>query len=614
MGLISNLLNKIFNRNLKLNSGNTKEIKFSNQNIENLIKTLLVKRDICEKENINLTLENLSKIKSICFEESINQIDLDEIMKNCTSIKQLDFRSSTFDNIDISKYNIEYLNLFNIICTNFNVNNPNIKGMMISGMNLKESKLSMPTNVKDLTIYDCNNIDMSQMENINPERFAITSDVTKRNRTLSEVENIDIISKMNNIQVMDLTDISNANELVGRMENIKKLSLRNCELKNIEGFSERFPNVTHLVLRDNPITTIKPLLSYEKVNLNKMHVNLENTSIMVDDADLIKECNFQHVDLDYTPLQEDLASRVIVSSSDENKKELSECLNEYIFDGASEDITEWVRYQILLGAEREEDEQNIIEFKSEIASDVLGLDFVVDTADEMEIKINNNTNIEDLLDVLANNKGKKDRKVKFIISKISDISKQYLELLNSRYGITYRFEDDILDNHIYHIDELQNVSKNIDSLVENINKEESDTEKIEEIDNIIKSKFLFLLPERKNYSFDAEGLKEEDQKNIKILNSMKYVANKEEIDKYNNLYYALKDKRLTSKSFINMFYEIADRVDLNGSIDYRLLYNEPAIITINTKNKEGKDVVINLNGIEEIDKQIKKEKSIDYER
>lgn len=614
MGLISNLLNKIFNRNLKLNSGNTKEIKFSNQNIENLIKTLLVKRDICEKENINLTLENLSKIKSICFEESINQIDLDEIMKNCTSIKQLDFRSSTFDNIDVSKYNIEYLNLFNIICTNFNVNNPNIKGMMISGMNLEESKLSMPTNVKDLTIYDCNNIDMSQIENINPERFAITSDVTKRNRTLIEVKNIDVISKMNNIQVMDLTDISNANELVGRMENIKKLSLRNCELKNIEGFSERFPNVTHLVLRDNPITTIKPLLSYEKVNLNKMHVNLENTSIMVDDADLIKECNFQHVDLDYTPLQEDLASRVIVSSSDENQKELSECLNEYIFDGASEDITEWVRYQILLGAQREEDEQNIIEFKSEIASDVLGLDFVVDTADEMEIKINNNTNIEELLDVLANNKGKKDRKVKFIISKISDISKQYLELLNSRYGITYQFEDDILDNHIYHIDELQNVSQNIDSLVENINREESDTEKIEEIDNIIKSKFLFLLPERKNYSFDAEGLKEEDQKNIKMLNSMKYVANKEEIDKYNNLYYALKDKRLTSKSFINMFYEIADRVDLSGSIDYRLLYNEPAIITINTKNKEGKDVVINLNGIEEIDKQIKKEKSIDYER
>lgn len=614
MGLISNLLNKILNRNLKLNSGNTKEIKFSNQNIENLIKTLLVKRDICEKENINLTLENLSKIKSICFEESINQIDLDEIMKNCTSIKQLDFRSSTFDNIDISKYNIEYLNLFNIICTNFNVNNPNIKGMMISGMNLKESKLSMPTNVKDLTIYDCNNIDMSQIENINPERFAITSDVTKRNRTLIEVENIDIISKMNNIQVMDLTDISNANELVGRMENIKKLSLRNCELKNIEGFSERFPNVTHLVLRDNPITTIKPLLSYEKVNLNKMHVNLENTNIMVDDADLIKECNFQHVDLDYTPLQEDLASRVIVSSSDENQKELSECLNEYIFDGASEDITEWVRYQILLGAQRDEDEQNIIEFKSEIATEVLGLDFVVDTADEMEIKINNNTNIENLLDVLANNKGKKDRKVKFIISKISDISKQYLELLNSRYGITYRFEDDILDNHIYHIDELQSVSQNIDSLVANIDKEESDTEKIEEIDNIIKSKFLFLLPERKNYSFDAEGLKEEDQKNIKILNSMKYVANKEEIDKYNNIYYALKDKRLTSKSFINMFYEIADRIDLSGSIDYRLLYNEPAMITVNTKNQEGKDVIINLNGIDEIDKQFKEEKKVDYER
>lgn len=614
MGLISNLLNKIFNRNLKLNSGNTKEIKFSNQNIENLIKTLLVKRDICEKENINLTVENLSKIKSICFEESINQIDLDEIMKNCTSIKQLDFRSSTFDNIDISKYNIEYLNLFNIICTNFNVNNPNIKGMMISGMNLKESKLSMPTNVKDLTIYDCNNIDMSQIENINPERFAITSDVTKRNRTLIEVENIDIISKMNNIQVMDLTDISNANELVGRMENIKKLSLRNCELKNIEGFSERFPNVTHLVLRDNPITTIKPLLSYEKVNLNKMHVNLENTNIMVDDADLIKECNFQHVDLDYTPLQEDLASRVIVSSSDENQKELSECLNEYIFDGASEDITEWVRYQILLGAQRDEDEQNIIEFKSEIATEVLGLDFVVDTADEMEIKINNNTNIENLLDVLANNKGKKDRKVKFIISKISDISKQYLELLNSRYGITYRFEDDILDNHIYHIDELQSVSQNIDSLVANIDKEESDTEKIEEIDNIIKSKFLFLLPERKNYSFDAEGLKEEDQKNIKILNSLKYVANKEEIDKYNNIYYALKDKRLTSKSFINMFYEIADRIDLSGSIDYRLLYNEPAMITVNTKNQEGKDVIINLNGIDEIDKQFKEEKKVDYER
>lgn len=614
MGLISNLLNKIFNRNLKLNSGNTKEIKFSNQNIENLIKTLLVKRDICEKENINLTVENLSKIKSICFEESINQIDLDEIMKNCTSIKQLDFRSSTFDNIDISKYNIEYLNLFNIICTNFNVNNPNIKGMMISGMNLKESKLSMPTNVKDLTIYDCNNIDMSQIENINPERFAITSDVTKRNRTLIEVENIDIISKMNNIQVMDLTDISNANELVGRMENIKKLSLRNCELKNIEGFSERFPNVTHLVLRDNPITTIKPLLSYEKVNLNKMHVNLENTNIMVDDADLIKECNFRHVDLDYTPLQEDLASRVIVSSSDENQKELSECLNEYIFDGASEDITEWVRYQILLGAQRDEDEQNIIEFKSEIATEVLGLDFVVDTADEMEIKINNNTNIENLLDVLANNKGKKDRKVKFIISKISDISKQYLELLNSRYGITYRFEDDILDNHIYHIDELQSVSQNIDSLVANIDKEESDTEKIEEIDNIIKSKFLFLLPERKNYSFDAEGLKEEDQKNIKILNSLKYVANKEEIDKYNNIYYALKDKRLTSKSFINMFYEIADRIDLSGSIDYRLLYNEPAMITVNTKNQEGKDVIINLNGIDEIDKQFKEEKKVDYER
>lgn len=613
MGLISNLLNKIFNKNLKLNSGNTKEIKFSNQNIENLIKNLLVRRDICEKDNINLTLENLSKIKSICFEDSINQIDLDEIMKNCISIKQLDFRNSTFNNIDISKYNIEYLNLFNIICTNFNINNENIKGMMISGMNLEESKISMPINVKDLTIYDCNNIDMSQIKNINPERFAITSDVTKRNRTLTEVKNIDIISKMNNIQVMDLTDISNANELVGRMENIKKLSIRNCGLKSVDGFSERFPNVTNLVLRDNPISTIKPLLSYEKVNLNKMHVNLENTNIMVDDAELIKECNFQHVDLDYTPLQEELSSRVIVSSSDENKKELSECLNEYIFDGASEDITEWVRYQILLGAQRDE-EENIIEFKSEIASEVLGLDFVVDTADEMEIKINNNTNIEDLLDVLANNKGKKDRKVKFIISKISDISKQYLELLNSRYGITYRFEDDILDNHIYHIDELQNVSQNIDSLVENIDKEESDTEKIEEIDKIIKSRFLFLLPERKNYSFDAEGLKEEDQKNIKILNSMKYVANTEEIDKYNNLYYALKDKRLTSKSFINMFYEIADRIDLSGSIDYRLLYNEPAMITVNTKNQEGNDIVINLNGIDEIDKQVKEEKSIDYER
>lgn len=612
MGFISNLYNKIFNKKLKLNSGK-RDIQFSNKEIEDFLKLILTKKGILNKDNSELTQENLEKLKNVCFETAISQKDLEEIMQKCPNLSQIDFRDVSLKDIDISNFNIKYLNLFNVLCENVNINNSNIEGLMISEMNMEDSKLRLPDNVKDLVLYDCNNIDINQFDNINPKRFSITTDTMKRDTEQIEVKNINNISKMNNIEVLGFRKVKNVDQLTDTMENIKDLSFFDCELKNIDNIANKFPNIHKLALSKNPIESMQPISEYNPEQLSKMNVYLNDTSITTKEADLIRNCNFECVELDDTPLQEELMSKVIVSVDDDKRKELSEALNNYIFDGGEEDITEWVRYQILLSREDESEEANVIRFSSEIADQVLSFDFVRDTADEMEIKVNNNTNIDILLKQLENNKGKKDRLVRLVINKISDIPTQYFDLLNSRYGITYRFEDETIDNNIYHIDELQTTDERIKDTFKTIDKSRTDEEKFKEIDDVIKKEFTFLLPERENYNFNTKELTGKDKEFATALNSIKYVKNQIEIDEYNNIYRALKDKKLTSKSYTKIIYELADILEIEGNIEYRLKFNQPIEITANTKNEEGKNVIIKMDGINDIDKEVLKN-DIDLER
>lgn len=427
----------------------SRKIKFDSANLENEIMKKLGTAKLTKE-----TLSNLIQFRYDAKNEELTQHDIDLLGENCS-----------FRDLSISNVNLENKSLAGIKVENFRVDDAKLKGTILGGLGSNE-----------LMIRECSDFEISQLENMQAQKLVISYIGYKHDyKPYKTMEDLNKLKGIESFKKLSLIGIKNVQD-VEISENVNSLDVSNCDINDL-GVLKKFDSVKYLDARSNPYTDVSPILDMK--NLRSFDASSSNVS--VDNLDVVKQIKSINPEFYFmcnqTPLRDEmdrLAKEDVNQERNKEKVEIAnpELLKHLLVELGKKEYTQITETDLKEFASRNRKE---FEISSKLASEFLnsGLPQKMNIS-KLTIGIDKEAplDIESLLTQKKKENSYGQLTLKLDSPKL-DFPKKDLDLLNSRYGITY----DIYGEN-YHIDEVMKMEKEIKKLIPELPENADEFEKI----------------------------------------------------------------------------------------------------------------------------------------
>lgn len=202
----------------------------------------------------------------LCFEHEVPEGT--EILKNCKKIELADFRRGFYFPVNFSKKLV-------LSCPSINYLHKNIlqlKKLKIQNNALDTIEICKPNKLENLTIFGCKGVTIYCTENM--EKLKILNCLIEKLFLSTSIEELIIIN----------CELKSVPKDVSKMKSLKKLDLRNNQIKMMPHFLFSLDNLEEIYLDFNPIKFDERILllpNLKKLSLIKCHCNKIVSNIVV---------------------------------------------------------------------------------------------------------------------------------------------------------------------------------------------------------------------------------------------------------------------------------------------------------------------------------------------
>lgn len=537
----------------------------------------------------------------------VSQQDLDILVKRCPNLKGIIIHNTNIKDLDFSQFGIKFIQFWDVLYRNITLPNSleeldlreidareicsnikslnNLEVLRLHRIDAKEILAQVPETIKSLTIKNCDNIEganrLQHLQYLNLK----SCNVSALNSEMPELEelsvenggltNLDTIFQycrnLKKLEVDKNPIVALLTSTVKNREfaNLTNLQIRDGEIDDITGIADVFPNLTLLSLEKNPLEDIRPLLEFKGKSLSS--VNMASTKIDKDMFEIIEELQKQSLCVEFeicdTPLREALRKEIIIKNDNDTKKALIKTLF------GCETSSDFTKYDAFVYRERDAC------IKPELLQEALEIDEVNRQLINITIPINEQTNIAHIVQTIVKYSNQTNgRRVCFYIEDIPNLSPEDIEMLERHYGITFYYETEIESgladlryrNHNYkmdniHVDELKNVSEQLEGLLQERVNSKSVEEKLNYVHTIMSKQFELVQPEYG--TIDTPKIKDKETRElVDLLIRKQYVKNAKELEKYSDINVALRERKVSVQSYLVIAKELLNMIGIKENL------------------------------------------------